>query len=168
MTRLSFHEVTRIEGIAVATNDLLAKYAHKLDRSLGKLPMQVQEAHAFRMKVEHVSGALIDIARLRAAELFSNNSDDAVEVLRKLDSDKEINQILEAVVSLNGHQGLGHATVKEIAKLVSRQPKVISLAKAKLEKKINALVEKCYSEGSNVMDIIRHVHAPQRQCMFAV
>jgi hypothetical protein len=168
MQPLTFQENTRIEGIAISANSLLTQYAGVLNRK-PRLPAKVREAHEFRMKVEHVSGALIDIAKHRARLLFSDNQEDSEgAILRRLWEDAEFTRILEALISLNGHQGIGHLVMRDIARLASRKPKIVAGVKEALERRVNRMADQCAREGRTAMDIVRHIPPATRQCLFSV
>jgi hypothetical protein len=170
MEKLTFAEVSKIEGVVGNTNSLIAKYSKELGITTAiTLPTHVgNNASDFRIKVERVHGVLVDIARLHATNLHTKLQGVSEKVAAQiLDSDKDMNQILEAIVSLNGGHGFGHQTINEIAKLTSKQPSIIALVKAKIEKQVHALADKFARDGKVVMDIIRHAPIPQKQCLFS-
>lgn len=171
MEKLTFAEVSKIEGVVGNTNSLISKYAKQLGITTAiTLPTKVgNNASDFRIKVERVHGVLVDIARLHATNLFDKLQGVSEKVAAKiLEDDKDMNQILEAIVSLNGHQGFGHQTINEIAKLTSKQPGIIALVRNRIEKQVNELADKFARDGKVLMDIIRHTAAaPQKQCLFS-
>ncbi len=169
MEKLTFAEVTKIEGVVGNTNTLLAKYATQLGLTTAiTLPHQIVNASEFRIKVEKVHGVLVDIARFHANTLFEklvNVSENEAATI--IEQDKEFNQIIETIVSLNGMQGMGHQTINEIAKLTSKQPNIIARVRNKLERKVRETADKFARDGRIIMDVIRHSAVPQKQCLFS-
>ena len=170
MEKLTFAEVSKIEGVVGNTNLLISKYSKQLGlTSAITLPSKVgNNASDFRIKVERVHGVLVDIARFHATSLYSKLQGVSDKVAAEiLETDKDMSNILEAIVSLNGGHGFGHQTIHEIAKLTSKQPSIIALVRAKIEKQVHELADKFARDGKVVMDIIRHSAIPQKQCMFS-
>ena len=155
----SFQEVTRIQMLVDRANMVVTSHARLLEQLRVKahlLPVDFRQGAAFRNRLETTVGGLYELAKYHAARL-SDPED--------IEHHGELVNILETIVMLNG--GLGHAKIRELATLSSREPRVIGYVKEKLERIMRSLTERYTLEGRNVMDIIRHVSAPPKECLFA-